>query len=289
MYRALAVSLFLACLGANAQEFFYTSTSPDSSWWAMAHSCHFRDDSTAERRLAHGQRMDSLLTYALRNNPRPLSALILPPEGVLRVVSSDDKVVAYSFAVPLASGDYAYFGLVHAVVGQSPTLSHLVALPTWDAHTEGDAGHWPSGLIYALHASTYRRTIRYHALMFRPHAKAVQQKWVEPWVFGRTPIEPTSTTVCPHRALYFGARVFDLKDFAGEHFNSPPRRIILRYAPGVSASLRFGKSSEELVVDEVAPMRHGRFGDFHTYGPTLAEDRLRFSRGKWRPQPVENP
>ena len=55
------------------------------------------------------------------------------------------------------------------------------------------------------------------------------------------------------------------------------------------ASMRFGKSGNEILVDEVAPMRHGRAGDFRTYGPTLAVDRLLFEGGKWTLQPVENP
>jgi hypothetical protein len=290
MLRALAVALLLsACTEATARGFFSTTSSPDSTWWAAAQACRFRDDSTAALRLAHGQRLDSLLTAVLRLSSDPLTALNPAPEGVLRVMSSDKKVVAYSFAVPLSSGDYAFFGQVHAQMGPITTLTPLTPSPTFDAFTEGDANHWPSGLIYSLQATTYRRTTRYHALMFRPHAQQAQQKWVEPWVFGRPLRGSSAGAECPPLPLYFGARVFALKDFAGEHFNSPPKRLLLRYAPEVSASMRFGKSGNEILVDEVAPMRHGRAGDFRTYGPTLAVDRLLFERGKWTLQPVENP
>lgn len=290
MLRALAVALLLsACTEATARGFFPTASSPDSTWWAAVQTCRFRDDSTAELRLAHGQRLDSLLTAVLRQGNNPLSALQSAPEGVLRVVSSDKKVVAYSFAVPLASGEYAFFGLVHAQFGPITTLTPLTPCLSFDAFTDGDADHWPSGLIYSLQATTYRRTTRYHALMFRPHAQQAQQKWVEPWVFGRPLRVSAASTECPSLPLYFGARVFAVKDFAGMHFNSPPKRLLLRYAPEVSASMRFGKSGNEILVDEVAPMRHGSTGDFRTYGPTLAVDRLYFDRGKWTLQPVENP
>ena len=323
MPKALAVALLLsACLPAAARGFFFTSSStnpaalpgadrlleeaayasgtlaprscnaneePDSTWWAAAQACTFREDSTAELRLAAGLRMDSLLAFALTREGDPLKALLTPPPGVLRVVSSDEKLVAYSFAVPQAGGSYRYFGMVHARVGKATTLTRLTEAGSLDAQVSGDDGAWPGGLIYALGETTYRRTSRYVALMFRPHAREAQQKWIEPWVLGRPTAATSSGFDMPRLPLYFGARIFNVKDFAGEHFTSPPKRLILRYAPEVSASLRFGRNGEEILVDEVAPMRHGRPGDFKTYGPTLAVDRLYFERGKWVLAPVENP
>jgi hypothetical protein len=294
MPKALAVALLLsACLPAAARGFFSTSlnavSEPDSTWWAAAQACTFREDSTAELRLTAGQRMDSLLAFALSRENDPLKTLPSPPPGVLRVVSSDQKLVAYSFAVPQAGGNYRYFGMVHARAGKATTLTRLTEAGSLDAQVSGDDGAWPGGLIYALGESTYRRTSRYVALMFRPHAREAQQKWIEPWVLGRPTAVAPSGTDMPRLPLYFGARIFSVKDFAGEHFTSPPKRLILRYAPEVSASLRFGKNGGEILVDEVAPMRHGRPGDFKTYGPTLAVDRLYFERGKWVLAPVENP
>jgi hypothetical protein len=294
MPKALAVALLLsACLPAAARGFFSTSlnavSEPDSTWWAAAQACTFREDSTAELRLTAGQRMDSLLAFALSRENDPLKTLPSPPPGVLRVVSSDQKLVAYSFAVPQAGGNYCYFGMVHARAGKATTLTRLTEAGSLDAQVSGDDGAWPGGLIYALGESTYRRTSRYVALMFRPHAREAQQKWIEPWVLGRPTTVAPSGTDMQRLPLYFGARVFALKDFAGEHFTSPPKRLILRYAPEVSASLRFGKNGGEILVDEVAPMRHGRPGDFKTYGPTLAVDRLYFEGGKWVLAPVENP
>ncbi len=294
MPKALAVALLLsACLPAAARGFFSTSlnavSEPDSTWWAAAQACTFREDSTAELRLTAGQRMDSLLAFALSRENDPLKTLPSPPPGVLRVVSSDQKLVAYSFAVPQAGGNYRYFGMVHARAGKATTLTRLTEAGSLDAQVSGDDGAWPGGLIYALGESTYRRTSRYVALMFRPHAREAQQKWIEPWVLGRPTTVAPSGTDMQRLPLYFGARVFALKDFAGEHFTSPPKRLILRYAPEVSASLRFGKNGGEILVDEVAPMRHGRPGDFKTYGPTLAVDRLYFEGGKWVLAPVENP
>ena len=265
------------------------ASEPDSTWWAAAQACTFREDSTAELRLAAGLRMDSLLAFALSRENDPLQTLPSPPPGVLRVVSSDQKLVAYSFAVPQAGGNYRYFGMVHARAGKATTLTRLTEAGSLDAQVSGDDGAWPGGLIYALGESTYRRTSRYVALMFRPHAREAQQKWIEPWVLGRPTTVAPSGTDMQRLPLYFGARVFALKDFAGEHFTSPPKRLILRYAPEVAASLRFGKNGGEILVDEVAPMRHGRPGDFKTYGPTLAVDRLYFERGKWVLAPVENP
>lgn len=328
MPKALAVALLLsACLPAAARGFFFTSglipegaprptpashhanvefrtgasansiarpypsasSEPDSTWWAAAHACTFREDSSAELRLAAGLRMDSLLAFALTQEGDPVKALPTPPPGVLRVVSTDQKLVAYSFAVPQSGGSYRYFGMVHARVGKATTLTRLTDAGSLDAQGSGDDGTWPGGLIYALGESTYRRTSRYVALMFRPHAREAQQKWIEPWVLGRPSAVAAGSTDLPRLPLYFGARIFSVKDFAGEHFTSPPKRLILRYAPEVSASLRFGKNGGEILVDEVAPMRHGRPGDFKTYGPTLAVDRLYFERGKWVLAPVENP
>ena len=81
----------------------------------------------------------------------------------------------------------------------------------------------------------------------------------------------------------------DLKEFAGLRFSQPPKRILLSFAPEVSASIRLAPDSKSIQVDEVAPLRNAKPGDFRRYGPTLATERLVFDQGKWRVQPVENP
>ncbi|NDH89743.1 MAG: hypothetical protein EBZ22_02455 [Flavobacteriia bacterium] len=206
MPKALAVALLLsACLPAAARGFFFTSldasSEPDSTWWAAAHACTFREDSSAELRLAAGLRMDSLLAFALTQEGDPLKALPTPPPGVLRVVSTDQKLVAYSFAVPQSGGSYRYFGMVHARVGKATTLTRLTEAGSLDTQRSGDDGAWPGGLIYALGESTYRRTSRYVALMFRPHAREAQQKWIEPWVLGRPSAVAAGSTDLPRLPL----------------------------------------------------------------------------------------
>lgn len=286
MLRALAVALLLsACTDAAARGFFPLH-SIDSAWVSAAESCHFRDDSSAALRLAHGRRLDSLLTVALEGSDEPLELFRSHslPSGVLRTVSSDKKLVAYSFAVPLNQGAYAYFGHVHAVLGQEAAHRVLHAnAHNLDAYRATEPDDWFGGLIYHIEASKYRKRTRYMTLMFRPHGKETQAKWLEPWVVGRSTVRDGKATL----PMYFGAAVFSVTDFGGEHFTRPPKRLILRYSPSVSASIRVEKGGDSFLVDELAPMRNGLPGDFRFYGPTLAQDRLYFDRGKWTMKAVE--
>ena len=286
MLRALAVALILSACTEAAARGFSSLPSIDSAWVAAAEACRFREDSTAELRLAHGRRLDSLLTVALEGSNEPLELFRSHslPSGVLRTVSSDKKLVAYSFAVPLSQGAYAYFGHVHAVInsGAAHRVLHASA-QNLDAYRPTEPDDWFGGLIYHIEATKYRQRTRYMALVFRPHGQEAQAKWIEPWVVGRSTVRNGKASI----PLYFGAAVFSVTDFGGEHFTRPPKRLILRYSPSVSASIRVEKGGDSFLIDELAPMRNGLPGDFRFYGPTLAQDRLYFDRGKWTMKAVE--
>ena len=176
-------------------------------------------------------------------------------------------------------------------MGPITTLTPLTPSPTFDAFTEGDANHWPSGLIYSLQATTYRRTTRYHALMFRPHAQQAQQKWVEPWVFGRPLRGSAAGAECPRRSpstLVRGS--LHVKDFAGMNISTaPPSAFFCATHPRCPPRCVLANQETKYSSMKSRPCGTERAGDFRTYGPTLAVDRLLFERGKWTLQPVENP
>ena len=293
MPKALAVALLLsACLPAAARGFFFTSldanSEPDSAWWATANACHFQSDSTAALRLNAGIRLDSLLNFALDHELDPIKAMPQPPLGVLRVVSSDKRLVAYSFAVPMTDGQYRFFAVIHGKKSKATTLTSLHSIDNWDSYFSGNSDQWPGGLIYAIGANTHRRSVRYTALMYAPNAQSFQKKWVEPWILGRTR-STVENRQLPSVVIYFGARVFNLSDFGGEHFLSPPKRLILRYSPESIAGIRFSPSFSEIQADVVAPMREADFGNYSRYGPTMSVDFLVYKKGKWSLSPVENP
>ena len=287
MTKALAVALLLsACTEAAAQGFF---SIPDSTWWHAVSTCHFQEGSSESQRLANGQKLDSLLHLALSATALPEEAFSTSlPSGILRTISEDKKLIAYTFGVPLYDGGYAYFGQVHAHISGQTTLTPLHATTPWDEFTDGDDTQWPGGFVYQIMARRYRRTTRYIALMASLDRVHAQKKWIEPWVLGR-PSKVHSSSEGKTRTIYFGARVFAVKDFAGMHFAQPPKRLILRYAPEVSASIRPGKAAAEILIDEVAPLRHGKPGEFQHYGPTLAVDLLFFDQGKWHLRSNETP
>lgn len=290
MPKALAVAFLLsACTVATARGFFSPNSDPDSTWWYAAEvASGFQRDSTEAARLQHGQRLDSLLATVLNESEQPLVAFSQRvPTGVLRTVSTDEKLVVYTFAIPLDQGGYHYKGWVHARLGKKTTLTALTDSAPLDPFSTSSDAAWSGGLVYKVLAYPYRRTTRYVGLHFRPHRTQAQVKWIEPWILGRPRTHPTGGL--DPLPLYFGAGIFDVKEFAGLRFPQPPKRLLLSFAPEVSASIRLAPNGKDLLVDEVAPLRHATTGDFRHYGPTLAVDRLVFDHGKWRVQPVENP
>jgi hypothetical protein len=121
--------------------------------------------------------------------------------------------------------------------------------------------------VYRVVQTKYRGRTSYLALWYKPHLNDVQEKGIEPVIATRS-------------RLVFGARVFAVKKFNDEVFRKPPERLVLRYGPTATASVRPEKLGV-ILIDEVAPVRDAPKGMYRYYGPTAVQNRLVFRDGKW--------
>ena len=231
-------------------------------------NCDFQNlELSASNRLKAGKNMDSLINHAL--NSDFLRSIILDekhlPKGVLFAKSKDEKIRTYTWAVPMESGVYEFFG---QVLINSKRVERLINILNFDENDQLDQNHWPGGLIYHIELTKYRGKRHYLSLSFRPSKKNVQMKIIEPIIVGE-------------KNIYFGASVFAIKNFNDKYFEKPPKRLILRYSPKVSASIHSISKNKEIVIDNLGPMGSKIRGNYIDYGPNLSSQSIFFKRGKW--------
>jgi hypothetical protein len=179
------------------------------------------------------------------------------PENALRTESPDGSFALVTLNAPLGDGGYTYRGL----------LGRPKDRKTWE-WVPLEAGRWPEAIVYRVVHTRWKRRDYYLALWYQPHLNGVQAKGIEPVILTRS-------------RIVFGARVFAVKRFNDETFRKPPERLILRYGPSATASVRPEKPGV-LLVDDVAPIRDAPRGEYRFYGPTAVQNRLVFRDGKWR-------
>lgn len=231
-------------------------------------NCDFQNlKLSASNRLKAGKKMDSLINQAL--NSDFLRFLLLDekhiPKGVLFAKSKDEKIRTYTWAVPMENGMYEFFGqvLIH-----SKRAERLINILNFDENDQLDQNHWPGGLIYHIELTKYRGKRHYLSLSYRPNKKNVQMKIIEPVIVGT-------------KNIYFGASVFAINNFNDKYFEKPPKRLILRYSPAVSASIQIISKNKEIVIDNLGPMGSKIRGNYIDYGPTLSSQSIFFERGRW--------
>jgi len=209
-----------------------------------------------DRTLNDGARLsalDSLTELTLDALRRGASVL---PENALRTESPDGSFALVTLNAPQNDGSYAYRGMVGRPAGRGEW--------TWSALADGQ---WPGAIVYRVVQTKYRGRTSYLALWYKPHLNDVQEKGIEPVIATRS-------------RLVFGARVFAVKKFNDEVFRKPPERLVLRYGPTATASVRPEKLGV-ILIDEVAPVRDAPKGMYRYYGPTAVQNRLVFRDGKW--------
>jgi hypothetical protein len=211
--------------------------------------------------------MDSLINHAL--NSDSLRPLILDeehlPKGVLFSKSKDEKIRTYTWAVPMKKGVYEFFG---QVLINNKRVERLINILNFDENDQLDQNHWPGGLIYHIELTKYRGKRHYLSLSFRPNKKNIQMKIIEPIIVGA-------------KNIYFGASVFAISNFNDKYFEKPPKRLILRYSPKVSATIHSISKNKEIVIDNLGPMGSKIRGNYIDYGPTLSSQSIFFKRGRW--------
>ena len=231
-------------------------------------NCDFQNlELSASNRLQAGRDMDSLINHAL--NSDSLRPLILDeehlPKGVLFSKSKDEKIRTYTWAVPMKKGVYEFFG---QVLINNKRVERLINILNFDENDQLDQNHWPGGLIYHIELTKYRGKRHYLSLSFRPNKKNIQMKIIEPIIVGA-------------KNIYFGASVFAMSNFNDKYFETPPKRLILRYSPKVSASIHSISKNKEIVIDNLGPMGSKIQGNYIDYGPTLSSQSIFFKRGRW--------
>ena len=231
-------------------------------------NCDFQNlELSASNRLQAGRDMDSLINHAL--NSDSLRPLILDeehlPKGVLFSKSKDEKIRTYTWAVPMKKGVYEFFG---QVLINNKRVERLINILNFDENDQLDQNHWPGGLIYHIELTKYRGKRHYLSLSFRPNKKNIQMKIIEPIIVGA-------------KNIYFGASVFAMSNFNDKYFEKPPKRLILRYSPKVSATIHSISKNKEIVIDNLGPMGSKIQGNYIDYGPTLSSQSIFFKRGRW--------
>ncbi|MBT3677400.1 MAG: hypothetical protein MUP89_03470 [Schleiferiaceae bacterium] len=232
------------------------------------------EGATATIRLQAGERMQARILSQMDSMGVPATLSALAEHPVLVSISPNGKLALISLAIPQTEGHYAFRGIAawqhnktwynKATQGQSSTMEGL----SHDGRYR--CADYNMGMTYDIVQVKRSGITHYLALVFQPSMNPMQaqRKIVEPVILSK-------------HGPHFGSPVFALDSFNDQVFDRPATRLILQYATGVSASIKQIKPGK-ILIDQLAPMRHGQVGDYRRYGPTLAQAPLEFNRGKWR-------
>ena len=231
------------------------------------------EGATAPIRLQAGERLQAQVLAHMDSMGIPATLSALAEHKVLVSMSPDGKLALISLAIPQAQGHYAFRGIA---AWQHNKMWHSKATQGQSSNGEGlshdgryRCADYNMGMAYDIVQVKRSGITHYLALIYQPSMNPLQpqRKIVEPLILSK-------------HGPRFGSPVFALDRFNDHVFKRPATRLILQYATGVSASVKQVKPGK-ILIDQLAPMRHGQVGDYRQYGPTLAQALLEFKRGKW--------
>ncbi len=79
----------------------------------------------------------------------------------------------------------------------------------------------------------------------------------------------------------FGAKVFYIENFMDQTYRKAPMRLILSYSGDYSASVRWNKEKEMIIMDHLVPPDPKMKGVYQLYGPDMSYDGLEWEDDWW--------
>lgn len=194
-------------------------------------------------------------------------------KNAIRLSDTKQKVVIVTWQMPNQQFEYKRFGMVAAKSRKGEIEVTLLQDAQKDLGEAATfkmlrADKWFGALYYKLLPIEKDDETMYTLLGYIP-GKEINQKVVE------------ILSIDFRGRPRFGNQVFLIEKFEDAVYKKPPMRLILKYTPNHSASLRWLEKEQMIVMDHLSPPDAAQIGQYQYYGPDFSYDALVWKNNWW--------
>lgn len=184
-----------------------------------------------------------------------------------RIVSSDDKLIVYTWNIPQAGGFHNYYCIIQYY--QKKLKKHTAVVLNEQAgflnkNQQGIASpnNWPGALYYEIIPSKYKGVTTYTLFGFDFNSIVSNRKVIEVLSFD----DSGNLQFKPQAFIYEGKKL---------------NRIVFEYNEQVQMSLNYQHETQTIIFDHLSPMKPSLQDQYQFYGPDLSYDGFVFEDGIW--------
>jgi len=227
---------------------------------------------TEEQRLAAADTFADLLEKKIYDT----ESFSYPFEKVTnlsKLIAPDKSFRIYTWSVPMRDGSFTFYGRL--VLNEQKVL-RIVKLTDAASSLENPENmllkpeQWYGAIYYDIIPTKEKGSIYYTLLGYRPNNSTHHEKILEPLCLENS------------NKLRFGAKIFNTPLLNTIKYKRPPYRLILRYSPKSSASVKYIVEEKRIVMDHLAPADVVAKDDWARYGPDFSYQALFWEDGHWQ-------
>jgi len=190
-----------------------------------------------------------------------------------KLIAPDQSFRVYTWSVPMRDGSFSFYGRL--VLNEEKGL-RVIKLSDAAADIENPENmllkpeQWYGAMYYDIVSTKEKGTNFYTLMGYRPNNSSHHEKILEPISLDNS------------NKMRFGAKIFNTPLVNGIKYKRPPYRLIFRYSPKGSASVKYIPEEKRIVMDHLAPADVDVTDDWARYGPDFSYQALFWKDGHWQ-------
>ena len=190
-----------------------------------------------------------------------------------KLISPDNSFRIYTWSVPLRNGSFAFYGRL--VLNDKKGL-HVIKLIDAAAELENPETmllkpeQWYGAIYYDIVSTKEKGETFYTLLGYRPNNSSHHEKILEPISLENS------------NKFRLGAKIFNTPVINGIKYKRQPYRLIFRYSPKSTASVKYITEEKRIIMDHLAPADVDVKDDWARYGSDFSYQALFWKDGQWQ-------
>jgi len=189
-----------------------------------------------------------------------------------KLKSPDKNFRIYTWSVPLKNREFNFYGRLVMQTGKGLKAIDLIdgaATQTLPEYQLLKPENWYGAVYYDIIKTKDKKQVYYTLLGYRPSRATYNQKIID------------VLNLDNRNAIRFGDKIFETPKIGDVKYKKPPHRLIFRYSPKVTASIRWQEKEKQIMMDHLSVPDISMRGKWELYGPDFSYDALFWKEGKW--------
>lgn len=189
-----------------------------------------------------------------------------------KLISPDKNFRIYTWSIPLKNRHFAFYG---RLVVQTPKGLKAIVLEDKAEQISSPEmqllkpENWYGAVYYDIIKTKEKKQVYYTLIGYRPSRATHNEKIID-------------VLNLDNRGLVrFGDRIFETPKIGDVSYRKPPYRLIFRYSPKATATIRWAEKDKRIVMDHLAVPDVNMKNKWELYGPDFTYDALYWKEGKW--------